>query len=53
MQRKRNGTFLEQFVDAYHSLIILHSGSKNGWVSDASLVFQSKKATGEMMSVVL
>ena len=35
-------------------LIILHAGSENGWVSDAVLVFQSKKATGdyhdEMMS---
>ena len=26
-------------------LIILHAGSENGWVSDAALVFQSKKAT--------
>ena len=35
-------------------LIILHAGSENGWVSDAVLVFQSKKVTGdyhdEMMS---
>ena len=28
-------------------LIILHAGSENGWVSDAALVFQSKKATGD------
>ena len=28
-------------------LIILHSSSENGWVSDAALVFQSKKATGD------
>ena len=28
-------------------LIILHTGSENGWVSDATLVFQSKKATGD------
>ena len=27
-------------------LLILHAGSENGWVSDAVLVFQSKKATG-------
>ena len=29
------------------SLIILHASSENGWVSDAALVFQSKKATGD------
>ena len=38
-------------------LIILHAGSENGWVSDAALVFQSKKATGdyhdEMTSALL
>ena len=28
-------------------LIILHAGNENGWVSDADLVFQSKKATGD------
>ena len=28
-------------------LIILHAGSENGWVSDAVLVFQSEKATGD------
>ena len=28
-------------------LIILHAGSENGWIDGASLVFQSKKATGD------
>ena len=28
-------------------LIILHAGSENGWVSDAALVFQSKKEIGD------
>ena len=28
-------------------LIILHAGGENGWIHDAALVFQSKKATGD------
>ena len=28
-------------------LIILHAGSENGWINEAGLVFQSKKATGD------
>ena len=28
-------------------LIILHAGSENGWVSDAAVVFQSKKSTSD------
>ena len=28
-------------------LIILHAGSENGWMSDAALMFQSKKETGD------
>ena len=28
-------------------LIIIHAGSKNRWINNADLVFQSKKATGD------
>ena len=41
MQRKRNGPFLELFLDAYR---ILHVGSCKGWINGAELVFQSKKS---------
>ena len=34
-------------------IIILYSGSENGWVSDATLVFQSKKATGDYRDEVM
>ena len=28
-------------------LIILHASSENGWINEADLVFQSKKASGD------